>query len=166
MTASARQRSNGVPHSPKPIADSFPCGGESTTAAVGQRPACSEEQNRGRRPQRLGYQPRSRACCIPGNSPSRITGCRWLCRNHPASAGIFTFRLEYSQPLRCAPQEQNLAALCRNCGGFDFLVEVRGKTGKKFPALSPARATITSTPYKQARRMQGCHEETAASAVE
>ena len=44
---------------------SFPCGGESTTAAVGHRPACSEEQNRGRRPQRLGSQPRSRACWIP-----------------------------------------------------------------------------------------------------
>ena len=28
----------------------------------------------------------------PGNSPSRIAGCRWLCRNHPASTGTLTFR--------------------------------------------------------------------------
>ena len=28
----------------------------------------------------------------PGNSPSRITGCRWLCRNHSAGSGTLTFR--------------------------------------------------------------------------
>jgi len=27
-----------------------------------------------------------------GDSPSRIAGCRWLCRNHPASSGTLTFR--------------------------------------------------------------------------
>jgi len=26
------------------------------------------------------------------DSPSRIAGCRWLCRNHPASSGMLTFR--------------------------------------------------------------------------
>ena len=58
----------------------------------------------------------------------RIAGCRWLCRNHSASSRNFTFRLEYCQALRCAAQEQNLASLCRNCGGCEFPVEGRGKT--------------------------------------
>jgi hypothetical protein len=38
----------------------------------------------------------SRACArfrmSPGDSPSRTTGGRWLCRNHSASSGTLTFR--------------------------------------------------------------------------
>jgi hypothetical protein len=41
---------------PKPVADSCSCDHGSATAAAGQRPFCSEEQNRGRRPQRPGNQ--------------------------------------------------------------------------------------------------------------
>jgi hypothetical protein len=63
----------------------------------------------------------------PGNSPSRIAGCRWLCRNHPASTGTLTFRCTHSHPLRCAPQPKKLLPLCRNCGRCVFPVEARGK---------------------------------------
>jgi hypothetical protein len=48
----------------------------------------------GRRPQRPGNQfALARGFWIPpGNSLSRIAGCRWLCRNHSASSGTLTFR--------------------------------------------------------------------------
>jgi hypothetical protein len=62
MTASARQRSKGVPpHLPKPVADPSPCDHESTTATVGQRPCPAPRSRMGRRPQRLGNQSRLRA---------------------------------------------------------------------------------------------------------
>jgi len=56
--------------------------------------SCSEEQSQRRRPQRPGNQSRSRAFLdvSPGDPLSRITGCRWLCRNHPAKSGTLTFR--------------------------------------------------------------------------
>jgi|ERR1022692_3305569 hypothetical protein len=107
MTASARQRSKGVPpHLPKPVADPSPCDHESTTAAVGQRPCPAPRSRMGEEAATPG-QPVALARVYwipPGNSPSRITGCRWLCRNHSASSGTFTFRCKHSQPDRCAPQ--------------------------------------------------------------
>jgi len=62
----------------------------------------------------------------PGNSLSRITGCRWLCRNHPAKSGTLTFRWTHSPSVCCAPQYKKLSPLCRTCGRRDFPVEERG----------------------------------------
>jgi hypothetical protein len=44
----------------------------------------SKERDGGGRPQRPGNQSRSRAFSgmSSGDSPSRVAGCRWLCRNH------------------------------------------------------------------------------------
>jgi hypothetical protein len=53
----------------------------------------------------------------PGDSPSRITGCRWLCRNHSASSGNITFRCTHSYPDCCTSQHKKLVLLCRSCGG-------------------------------------------------
>ncbi len=53
------------------------------------------KQRWGRRPQRPGYQSRSRAPLgfPPAISPSRKTaGCRWLCRDHSADSGTHVFR--------------------------------------------------------------------------
>jgi hypothetical protein len=47
----------------------------------------------------------------PGNSPSRITGCRWLCRNHSASSGTFTFRCHHFQTNPAASQPEKAAPL-------------------------------------------------------
>ena len=62
--------------------------------AVGQQPfLCSEEQ-KGEEAATPG-QPVALARVSgvsPGDSLSGITGCRWLCRNHSASAGTLTFR--------------------------------------------------------------------------
>src|ERR1017187_2041684 len=44
MTASARQRSKGVPHWPKRVADSSSCDHELAALAVASGPSCSEEQ--------------------------------------------------------------------------------------------------------------------------
>jgi hypothetical protein len=74
----------------------------------------------GRRPQRPGNQPRSRALLelSPGDSPSRIAGCRRLCRNHSASSETPTFFAEtHSRPDCCGPQHKSLTRLCRSCGG-------------------------------------------------
>ena len=56
---------------PRPAADSLPRGLESATATVASGPICSVEQNRGRRPQRPGNQPRSRA--LSGFAPRQFT---------------------------------------------------------------------------------------------
>jgi hypothetical protein len=93
MTALARQRSkecrfcqSQLPFRHLATTPSNCCGG--------QRPFLLRKASRGRRPQRPGNQSRLRAflMCPPGNSLSRITGCHWLCRNHPASSGTLTFR--------------------------------------------------------------------------
>ncbi len=129
MTASARQRSKGVPHLPKPAADTSPCDHESTTATVGQRPCPAPRSRMGEEAATPG-QPVALARIFwipPGNSPSRITGCRWLCRNHPASSGTFTFRCTHSPSGHCASQHKKDLPLCRSCGGRDFPVEDRGK---------------------------------------
>ena len=82
----------------------------------------------------------------PGNSPSRITGCRWLCRNHSASSGTFTFRCKHFQPDRCASQDKNLASLCRNCGGHIFPVEDGGKLRSNISTIfCPLRISIIYT---------------------
>ena len=47
MTASARQRSNRVPHLPKPVVDAQSCDRALTTATAASGPACSEEQDGG-----------------------------------------------------------------------------------------------------------------------
>ena len=63
----------------------------------------------------------------PGNSVSRITGCHWLCRNHPASSGTLTFRWRHFPAVCCVGQYKKEQRLCRNCGGRDFPVDERGK---------------------------------------
>jgi len=79
-TASARQRSKGVPHLPKPVADhdfkimisrSMTLHHKSATAAVASGPVCSEEQSKGRRPQTPG-QP-VRAFAFFWNVPRQFT---------------------------------------------------------------------------------------------
>jgi len=66
---------------------------------VSQRPCLlpapkSKRTDWGRRPQRPGNQHALARISgfSPGNSPSRITGCRWLCRNHSTMSGNLTFR--------------------------------------------------------------------------
>jgi hypothetical protein len=59
MTASARQRSKGVPRLPKPIADSSSFDYELATAAVAGGPFLLRRARWGRRPQRPGNQARS-----------------------------------------------------------------------------------------------------------
>jgi hypothetical protein len=122
MTALARQRSKGVPHLPKPVAD---YDGKINHLAITfaqplrwpAAPSCSEEQ--------MGEEAATpgqpvRACArfrrSSGNSPSRITGCRWLCRNHSASSGTLTFRCIHSRPDCPASQYKKVPSLCRNCG--------------------------------------------------
>ena len=79
----------------------------------------------GRRPQRPGNQSRLHAFSgfLPGNSPSGIAGCRWLCRNHSASSGTFTFRWSHSPPDFRSWQCKSSVPLCRSCGGRDFPVD-------------------------------------------
>jgi len=63
----------------------------------------------------------------PGDSPSRITGCRWLCRNHPANSGLSRFRCTHFPAEPGGPQYKKNLRLCRTCGCSAFLVEERGK---------------------------------------
>jgi len=55
--------------------------------------ALSRSEERGEEAASPGNQSRSRAFLevSPDDSLSRITGCRWLCRNHPAKSGISRF---------------------------------------------------------------------------
>jgi len=62
----------------------------------------------------------------PGNSLSRIAGCRWLCRNHPAESGTLTFRWTHSPLLCSSPQHKKCLPLCRSCGRSEFPVDTRG----------------------------------------
>ena len=108
-TASARQRSKGVPHLPKPVADhDFKINDLKIKDLKINHPVITNPQplrwpaalsapkskTRGGGRKRPGNQfALSRISGMsPGNSPSRITGCRWLCRNHSASSGTLTFR--------------------------------------------------------------------------
>jgi hypothetical protein len=135
MTASARQRSRRSAAFAKasrrfvisrsPTCDC--CGGQRSFPAPVLRRATERGGGGGRNARAT-----SRACArfsgvSPGNSPSRIAGCRWLCRNHSASSGTLTFRCTHSQPVCCASQYKKLGALCRSCGRCDFPVEARGK---------------------------------------
>jgi hypothetical protein len=79
----------------------------------------------GRRPQCPGNQFRACARLLesPSDSPSRVTGCRWLCRNHSARSGTLTFSLNplSATLLRLATQKspplvQNLWTMCLPCG--------------------------------------------------
>ncbi len=60
----------------------------------------------GERPQRPGNQPHLRAFLelSPGNSPSRITGCRQLCRNHSAGSGTHVFAAHTLNQFVTCPQ--------------------------------------------------------------
>src|SRR6202140_1917046 len=83
MTASARQRSKECRfcQSPLPIRHLGTTNRQPPRMTSGL--SCSEKQ-KGRRPPRPGNQSALAGVFWrpPGNSPSRITGCRWLCRNH------------------------------------------------------------------------------------
>ena len=94
MTLLARQRSQGVPHLPKLCADRDPkITDAALTVASGPNPA--RRAGWGRRPQRPGDQSAfARVSGMsPGDSPSRIAGCHWLRRNHPASSETLTFSM-------------------------------------------------------------------------
>lgn len=143
MTASAEQRSKRVPHLPKPVADSSPRGLESATATVGQRPDLLHRTEWGRRPQRPGYQSRSRA--LSGFAPRQFT-----LENHrlplalPQSFGKLrnfhvSLRTLSARSLRLARQKtcivvQKLWTMIFPCGR-------RRKTKNYYSAcISPARA--------------------------
>ncbi len=83
------------------------------------------------------------------DSPSRIASCRWLCRNHSASSGNFTFRWTHSQPDCCASQHKKVSPLCRTCGRCDFPVEVRGKLRMNFRLPESIRQ-----PFQKVRRRE------------
>lgn len=80
MTASARQRSKGVPHLPKPVADSSSCDHESTTATVGQRPCPAPKSRMGEEAATPG-QPVALTRVFPGFPPAIHP------RESPAAAG-------------------------------------------------------------------------------
>jgi hypothetical protein len=125
--ALARQRSKGVPHLPKLVADSSLR--RTCDRYGGQRPCLApRSKGGGGRNARATSRAYARFAGIsPGNSPSRITGCRWLCRNHSAKSETLTFHWTHSQPDCCAGQHKKVTPLCRSCGGRDFPVEDRGK---------------------------------------
>ncbi len=153
MTASARQRSKAVPLSPKLIADAPSCDDASATAAVASGPSCFEKQvGGGGRNARAT----SRACASsgsypPGNPLSRITGCHWSCRNHPASSGTLTFRCTHSHPVLRAGQYKISMPLCRNCGRRHFPVEVRGKLSQKFTTTAHVATAASAVPRGRSR---------------
>jgi hypothetical protein len=92
MTASARQRSLvGSPLLLKPITVwdlSIPSGNRCGS----QQPNPVRRAGSGKRPQRPGNQSRKRVSGIsPGDSPSRITGCRWPYRKSSGKCRSRTF---------------------------------------------------------------------------
>src|SRR6202140_5685323 len=105
MTASARQRSKECRfcQSPLPIRHLGTTNRQPPRMASGL--SCSEKQ-KGRRPQRPGNQSALARVVWspPGNSPSRITGCRWLCRNHSQAQELSRF----------AATTLSQTVLCRN----------------------------------------------------
>jgi hypothetical protein len=94
MTASARQRSQRSAAFAKASHRFVILRSRTGNRCGGQRSVLLRRAGWGRRPQCPGNQSRLRAFSgvSPGNSPSRIAGCRWLCRNHSASSGTLTFR--------------------------------------------------------------------------
>ena len=103
MTASAQPRSKKcrAPLWPKPVADSSSFEHDPSTVAVASDPVLLRRarlQGGGRNARATSSRLRTCSGFPTGNSPSTITGCRWLCRNHSASSGNFTFRWIYSQP--------------------------------------------------------------------
>ena len=132
MTASARQRSIGeqcrIYQSQLPIRNLAIT--NSATACGGQRPCPARGAEKGEEAAMPG-QPVALARVFwnsPGNSPSRITGCRWLCRNHSGKLRKFHVSLNplSVRSLRLATLK-TLRPLCRNCGRCVFPVEDRGK---------------------------------------
>jgi len=98
---------------------------------------------------------RARFGMSPGDSPSRIAGCRWLCRNHSAGPGTPTFSLVYTLPLDPGGlQVENGPRLCRNCGRSDFAVEDRGKQVGNCPARAApgTENTLLTSPTSSASR--------------
>ena len=103
------------------------CGGQrpvSRSTALLLRRAKNKERER-RRPQRPGNQSALArfSGMSPDDSPSRITGCRWLCRNHSASSGNSHVSLNplSATLLRPATQKtsplvQKLWTMCLPCG--------------------------------------------------
>ncbi len=98
MIASARQPSRShkqrVPHLPKPVTNSRSHDLEHATAAV---PAACLAPKTKTREEAANARATSRAIARfwmfpPGDPLSRITGCRWLTRNHRAESGTLTFR--------------------------------------------------------------------------
>ena len=71
-----------------------------------------------------------------GNSPSRITGCRWLCRNHSASSGNFTFRWIHSQPETLHLATQKLRHLVKKLWRMTLPCGRMRKTEKYSSSLS------------------------------
>ena len=137
MTASARQHSRSheqrVPHVPSElpirnlaITNWQACGGRRSVLL--SAPKSNEQVGGGGRNARAT----SRTCarcleCPPAIHPRESPGCRWLCRNHSASSGNFTFRWTHFPSDRCASQHKKLTPLCRSCGRCDFPVEDGGK---------------------------------------
>ncbi len=88
------------------------------------------KQGWGRRPQRPGYQSRSRAPLgfPPAISPSRkIAGYRRICRDHSADRELTFFAGTHFPRVCCARQQKTPTRLCRSCGRPRFPVEARGK---------------------------------------
>ncbi len=108
-----------------------------------------------RRPQRPGNQERAEARVWtnpPGNSPSRITRNRWLCRNALAgTTGTSRLNVRHCAPSPAEQQEKSRVALCRNCECRRFLVESAGKSGHlRGVARTPGRRPADDDPAPQA----------------
>src|ERR1700686_1021193 len=153
MTASARQRSKECRfcQSPLPIRHLGTTNRQPPRMASGL--SCSEKQ-KGRRPQRPGNQSALARVVWspPGNSPSRITGCRWLCRNHSQAQELSRFALHTLSQILAPRKTKNLPGCAETVDDDISLWKAEEKQELIFqPDFPPPEISITYTPYSQSR---------------
>ena len=140
MTASAQPRSKKcrAPLWPKPVADSSSFDHDPSTVAVASDPVLLRRADGGggRNARTTSSRLRTFSGFPTGNSLSRITGYRWLCRNHPASSGNFTFRWIHSQPETLHLATQKLRHLVKKLWRMTLPCGRMRKTEKYSSSLS------------------------------
>lgn len=102
----------------------------------------------------------------PGDSPSRIAGCRWLCRNHSAGPGTPTFSLGHTLNSMLGACKQKTAAACAEAVDDETSLWTNVENCGELHAgvLSSANTGVTVTePQRKSlgRHSHGRHEESA-----
>jgi len=102
---------------------------------------------------------------VPGDSPSRIAGCRWLCRNHSAGSGMPTFSLANTlRPILAACKQKTAPACAEVVDDETSLwtnVENSGKLVRSGPALSivegvlARQKSISPPSYRDTEKTKG-----------